>query len=94
MYTFNFVSSSIKSYRFIAPKLLFVVYFCIPLYKTQISSRLFAQKRYDVVLRKELNNLKEDMTKLSMVDEFAKYAKLQRRYNHMESILKGNGELW
>jgi len=50
------------------------------------------QKRYDVELRKELSNLKEDMARLSMVDEFAKYAKLQRRYNHMENILKENGE--
>lgn len=62
------------------------------LYKIQISSRVVAQKRCDVELRKELSTLKEDMAGLSMVDEFAKYAKLQRRYNHVESILKANGE--
>ncbi|XP_011874490.1 PREDICTED: tail-anchored protein insertion receptor WRB-like [Vollenhovia emeryi] len=55
-----------------------------------ISSRVFAQKRYDVELRKELSNLKQDMAGISMVDEFAKYAKLQRRYNHVESVLKEN----
>ncbi|XP_036142906.1 guided entry of tail-anchored proteins factor 1 isoform X2 [Monomorium pharaonis] len=46
--------------------------------------------KYDVELRKELSNLKKDMTGLSMVDEFAKYIKLQRQCNHIESILRGN----
>ncbi|XP_071565944.1 guided entry of tail-anchored proteins factor 1 [Temnothorax nylanderi] len=55
-----------------------------------ISSRVLAQKKHDIELRKELSNLKEDMAGLSMVDEFAKYAKLQRQYNHVESILKDN----
>lgn len=55
-----------------------------------ISSRVLAQKRYDNKLRKELSNLKENMAELSMVDEFAKYAKLQRQYNRVESILKEN----
>ncbi|KAG5318193.1 WRB protein, partial [Pseudoatta argentina] len=55
-----------------------------------ISSHVLAQKRYDIELRKELSNLKENMAGLSMVDEFAKCAKLQRRYNHVENILKEN----
>ncbi|XP_012058775.1 PREDICTED: tail-anchored protein insertion receptor WRB-like [Atta cephalotes] len=55
-----------------------------------ISSYVLAQKRYDIELRKELSNLKENMAGLSMVDEFAKCAKLQRRYNHVENILKEN----
>jgi len=55
---------------------------------------VLAQKRYDIELRKELNNLKENMAGLSMVDEFAKCAKLQRRYNHVENILKENSEFF
>lgn len=55
---------------------------------------MLAQKKYDIELRKELSNLKEDMVELSMVDEFAKYAKLQRRCNHVESILKENSEFF
>ncbi|XP_024872134.1 tail-anchored protein insertion receptor WRB-like [Temnothorax curvispinosus] len=55
-----------------------------------ISSRVLAQKKHDIELRKELSTLKEDMAGLSIVDEFAKYAKLQRQYNHVESILKDN----
>lgn len=53
---------------------------------------MLAQKKYDVELRKELSILKEDMAGLSMVDEFAKYVKLQRQCNRVESILKENGE--
>ncbi|XP_018393313.1 PREDICTED: tail-anchored protein insertion receptor WRB-like [Cyphomyrmex costatus] len=55
-----------------------------------ILSHVLAEKRYDIELRKELNNLKENIAGFSMVDEFAKHAKLQRRYNHVESILKEN----
>ncbi|XP_077279588.1 guided entry of tail-anchored proteins factor 1 isoform X1 [Temnothorax americanus] len=55
-----------------------------------ISSRVLAQKKHDIELRKELSTLKEDMAGLSIVDEFAKYAKLQRQYTHVESILKDN----
>jgi len=62
----------------------------VPFFIRFISSYVLAQRRYDVELRKELNNLREDMAGLSMVDEFAKYAKLQRRCNHIESILKEN----
>ncbi|XP_011705410.1 PREDICTED: tail-anchored protein insertion receptor WRB-like [Wasmannia auropunctata] len=61
-----------------------------PFFIRFISSHMLAQKRYDVELRKELNNLKENMARLSMVDEFAKYAKLQRRCNHAENTLKEN----
>jgi len=52
------------------------------------------QKSCDVELQKELNSLKENMAGLSMVDEFAKYAKLQRQRNHIESILKENSEFF
>jgi len=55
---------------------------------------VFVQKSSDVELRKELSSLKENMAGLSMVDEFAKYAKLQRQCNHVENILKENSEFF
>lgn len=62
------------------------------MYKIQIFSHVFAQRRYDIELRKEMSNLKEEMAKLSIMNEFAKYAKLQRKYNQVESILKENSK--
>ncbi|XP_039312905.1 guided entry of tail-anchored proteins factor 1-like [Solenopsis invicta] len=61
-----------------------------PFFIRFILSYVLVQKRYDVELRKELNNLKEGMARLSMVDEFAKYVKLQRQCNHVENVLKEN----
>ncbi|XP_070172765.1 guided entry of tail-anchored proteins factor 1 [Polyergus mexicanus] len=60
----------------------FVIKFIFP--------HIFAQRRYDIDLRNELSNLKEEMAGLSIMNEFAKYAKLQRRYNQLENILKEN----
>lgn len=53
---------------------------------------MFAQRKYDIELRNELNDLKEKMAGLSIMNEFAKYAKLQRRYNQLENILKKNSK--
>lgn len=44
-------------------------------------------------LRNELISLKQEMTGISIVDEFAKYAKLQRKYNKLESVLKDKGKI-
>ncbi|XP_025264899.1 tail-anchored protein insertion receptor WRB-like isoform X2 [Camponotus floridanus] len=55
-----------------------------------IFPHVFAQRKYDIELRNELNDLKEKMTGLSIMNEFAKYAKLQRRCNQLENILKKN----
>lgn len=49
------------------------------------------QKDY-IELQDELSNLKKEMTGISMVDEFAKYARLQRKCNQLESILKENSK--
>lgn len=49
--------------------------------------------KQDIELRNELINLKQEMTGISIVDEFSKYAKLQRRYNKLESTLKENGKI-
>ncbi|XP_029166726.1 tail-anchored protein insertion receptor WRB-like [Nylanderia fulva] len=53
-------------------------------------SHVFAQRRFDIELRNEMSNLKEEMAKLSIMNEFAKYAKLQRKYNQLKSVLKEN----
>lgn len=53
-------------------------------------SRLYAQKRYDPELWDELKDLKREMAGISMVNEFAKYARLQRKSNKVESVLKDN----
>ncbi|KAL6424261.1 hypothetical protein ACFW04_009828 [Cataglyphis niger] len=55
-----------------------------------IFPHVFAQRRYDIDMRNELSNLKEEMAGLSIMNEFAKYAKLQRRHNQLENILKEN----
>ncbi|XP_011346061.1 tail-anchored protein insertion receptor WRB isoform X2 [Ooceraea biroi] len=58
--------------------------------RIQISRYVYTRKRYDVELWVELKKLKDEMSKLSIVDEFAKYAKLQRKRNQLESILNEN----
>ncbi|XP_011251097.2 tail-anchored protein insertion receptor WRB-like isoform X1 [Camponotus floridanus] len=62
----------------------------IPFFIKFIFPHVFAQRKYDIELRNELNDLKEKMTGLSIMNEFAKYAKLQRRCNQLENILKKN----
>ena len=44
-------------------------------------------------LRNDLVHLKQEMTGISIVDEFSKYAKLQRKYNKLESTLKEKGKI-
>ncbi|XP_032680731.1 tail-anchored protein insertion receptor WRB-like [Odontomachus brunneus] len=55
-----------------------------------ILSRQYAHKKCDHELWDEISNLKREMAGISMVNEFAKYARLQRKYNNLESILKNN----
>lgn len=53
---------------------------------------MFVQQKDYIELQDELHNLKKEMAGLSMVDEFAKYAKLQRKCNQLENILKENSK--
>ncbi|XP_014477170.1 PREDICTED: tail-anchored protein insertion receptor WRB-like isoform X2 [Dinoponera quadriceps] len=55
-----------------------------------IISRQYARKKYDCDLRHQLMDLRWEMTGISMVNEFARYARLQRKYNKLESVLKDN----
>ncbi|XP_033231098.1 tail-anchored protein insertion receptor WRB-like [Belonocnema kinseyi] len=49
---------------------------------------LFSGSKQDQSLRIELINIKQEMNQISMIDEFPKYAKLQRKYNKLENELK------
>ncbi|XP_068967329.1 guided entry of tail-anchored proteins factor 1 [Bombus flavifrons] len=53
-----------------------------------ITSRLYTVNKHDIELRNDLINLKQEMIGISMIDEFSKYAKLQRKYKKLESTLK------
>lgn len=59
----------------------------------QITSHLYTVNKHDIELRNDLINLKQEMIGISMVDEFSKYAKLQRKYNKLESTLKEKGKI-
>lgn len=59
----------------------------------QITSRLYTGNKHDIELRNDLINLRQEMIGLSIVDEFSKYAKLQRKYNKLESTLKEKGKI-
>ena len=39
-------------------------------------------------MRNEMIDLKKQMSSISMVDEFAKYARLQRKYNKLQDQVK------
>ncbi|XP_012234965.1 guided entry of tail-anchored proteins factor 1 [Linepithema humile] len=62
----------------------------IPFFIKFIISYMFVEQKDYIELQNELSNLKKEMAGLSMVDEFAKYAKLQRKCNQVENILKEN----
>ncbi|XP_012273138.1 tail-anchored protein insertion receptor WRB [Orussus abietinus] len=58
-----------------------------------IMTQLFSGVKVDQSLRAELYALKRELAGISMVDEFSKYAKLQRKYNKLEEELKMNMNL-
>ncbi|XP_033340967.1 guided entry of tail-anchored proteins factor 1 [Megalopta genalis] len=62
--------------------------YVIPIFIKYATTRFYTETKYDVELRTDLINLKQEMTGISIVDEFSKYAKLQRRYNKIEGVLK------
>lgn len=60
----------------------------MPIVIKYIISCLYSITKQDIEFRNELINLKKQMVGISMVDEFSKYTKLQRKYNKLESTLK------
>ena len=65
-----------------------VLGYVVPILIEYITSRLYTATKHTMELRSELFNLKQEMIGISIVDEFAKYAKLQRKYNKLEGTLK------
>ncbi|XP_053980259.1 guided entry of tail-anchored proteins factor 1-like [Hylaeus anthracinus] len=62
--------------------------YIVPILIKYVTSRLYTITKHDMELRDDLVNLKHEMLGISIVDEFAKYAKLQRKCNKIEGILK------
>ncbi|CAL7943626.1 unnamed protein product [Xylocopa violacea] len=62
--------------------------YIVPFLIKYITSRLYTINKHDKELRNDLINLKQEIVGISIVDEFSKYAKLQRKYNKLENTLK------
>ena len=55
---------------------------------------MFCKKsQLEVDIEKEIREIKAKMDKISMVDEFAKYAKLQRKLNSLKEELNLESKL-
>ncbi|XP_076247482.1 guided entry of tail-anchored proteins factor 1 [Calliopsis andreniformis] len=65
-----------------------VLEYVMPILIKYVTSHLYRLTKHDIEVRNELGNLKKEMAGISMVDEFSKYAKLQRKYNKLEDSLK------
>lgn len=65
-----------------------VLDYLVPSLIKYLTCRFYAVDKHDMELRNELINLKQKMVGISIVDEFSKYAKLQRKYNKLEGELK------
>ncbi|KAL2746828.1 tail-anchored protein insertion receptor WRB-like [Vespula maculifrons] len=75
--------------------LICILEYIVPIVITYFTTHLYVRKKQEVELRKNLATIRQEMASISMVDEFAKYAKLQRKYNKLENTLKEieNGRL-
>jgi len=49
------------------------------------------QSKQETVLQNEILAIRREMTHISMIDEFAKYARLQRQLNKIQEELKRRG---
>ncbi|KAK2575961.1 hypothetical protein KPH14_007322 [Odynerus spinipes] len=68
--------------------LICILEYVMPNLINYITAYLYLGKKYETELRKSLIELRQEMSSISMVDEFSKYAKLQRKYNKLEVTLK------
>ncbi|XP_020279240.1 tail-anchored protein insertion receptor WRB-like isoform X2 [Pseudomyrmex gracilis] len=62
----------------------------LPFLVRYISTFFFTKLRYsytadDIKMRDELKNMKKEMSHISVHDEFAKYARLQRKFNQVNN---------
>ncbi|KAG7188088.1 hypothetical protein KM043_015938 [Ampulex compressa] len=65
-----------------------VLEYIVPVIIKRIVTHLYTGRNYDAELRTDLLCLKQEIAGISMVDEFSRYAKLQRKYNKLEGALK------
>jgi hypothetical protein len=49
------------------------------------------ESKQETVLQNEISVIRREMTHISMIDEFAKHARLQRRLNTLQEELKCRG---
>ncbi|XP_035724489.1 guided entry of tail-anchored proteins factor 1-like [Vespa mandarinia] len=68
--------------------LICILEYIVPIVITYFTAHLYVGKKEEAELRKNLATLRQEMASISMVDEFSKYAKLQRKYNKLENTLK------
>ncbi|XP_015185170.1 PREDICTED: tail-anchored protein insertion receptor WRB-like [Polistes dominula] len=59
----------------------------VPILITYLTRHLYGKIRVEIELRKKYFEVKQEMAGISMVDEFSKYAKLQRKCNSLENQL-------
>ncbi|XP_043493696.1 guided entry of tail-anchored proteins factor 1-like [Polistes fuscatus] len=67
--------------------LICILEYVVPILITYLTIHLYAKKQVEVELRKKYVEVKQEMAGISMVDEFSKYAKLQRKSNSLENQL-------
>lgn len=60
----------------------------------KVSTRFFRLTTKEAVTLQEAVQIRKEMSSMSMVDEFAKYAKLQRRLNQLTMDLEATGNFW
>ncbi|XP_058805131.1 guided entry of tail-anchored proteins factor 1 [Phymastichus coffea] len=75
-------SPGVSLYRYIYETTKF---YSIAAYLVQlVLAWCYFESNYDKTIHKELIALKKEMNNISMVDEFARYAKLQRKYKKLK----------
>lgn len=67
-----------------------ILEYLAPILIKYIIVRFYEWRKYDINLKNELISMRQEMAGISMVNEFSTYAKLQRKYNKLEAVLKQN----
>lgn len=58
----------------------------------QIFRLLQKDAEHESLMRSEIQNMKQELSTISMMDEFARYARLERKINKMTDKLKTHGK--
>lgn len=58
----------------------------------KLSKILQKDAEQEMEMRTEIQNMKLELSSISMMDEFARYARLERRINKMTDKLKTHGK--